>query len=275
MRGKTTVTIGITTYNRLDTVKKMAASLYRSDLSVPHHIRVYDDCSTEYTIEDLKAIFPTAVSVTRNETNVRADRNIWRMYHNFISQTDDEYFFNADSDLLFHTQWLIKALELIKNTDGILSIFNCPETHPAKTVIDSAFCTKEHIGSAGTLFTRKRMEEIIRAFPEETTGFDWKWCAFFAEHAVPIYCTNKSLVQHTGYDGQNTKSFYFDVGKYFEINSLDNGQVINDLLESYTSNIHKKRESGLVLENIQHRRGLGSRFILQCIKAWITRDKIQ
>ncbi|MDR3312088.1 MAG: glycosyltransferase family 2 protein [Spirochaetaceae bacterium] len=226
------VTIGITTHNGLDTVKKMAASLYQSELSAPHHIRVYDAGSTEYTAKDLQAIFPTAASVTRNVTNARAGQNVWRMYRDFISQSDDEYFFNADSDLLFHTGWLVKALELIQKTDGILSVFNCPAKYPTKTIIDEVFCTKEHVSAAGTLFARKRMEEILCAFPEETSEFDRKWCAFFVEQGVSMYCTNKSLVQHIGYGGQNARNFSFDVGKGFEIDSLYNAQVINDRLES-------------------------------------------
>jgi glycosyltransferase involved in cell wall biosynthesis len=247
------VTIGITTHNRLDTVKKMAASLYQSDISSPHHIRVYDGGSTEYTAKDLQAIFPTAVSVTRNDTNIRADKNIWRMYNDFLSQSEDEYFFNADSDLLFHTQWLIKALEAIQKTEGILSVFNGVK-HPAKTIIDEVFCTKKHIGSAGTLFTRKRMEEILRAFPGKPTEFERKWCAFFVEQGVPIYCTNKSLVQHIGYGGQNAQNFSFDVGKGFEIDSLYNAQVINDRLESCIANLVKQSEQKQEVYGINIRR---------------------
>jgi glycosyltransferase involved in cell wall biosynthesis len=265
------VTIGITTYNRLETVKKMVASLYHSDLSVPHHIRVYDDCSTEYTVEDLKAIFPTAVSVTRNETNIRADRNMWRIYHDFLS-SDDEYFFNVDSDLLFHARWLVSAVALIKNTGGILSVFNAAETHPVKAVVDDILCTKEHLGAAGTMFTRKRIAEIMAAFPTESTHLDWKWSAYFVEHAVPIYCTNKSLVQHIGYGGQHGQSFCFDIGKGFEIDSLLNGQAMNDMFEAYMSNFYNNIFDS-ILTNIRSRKGLGIQFILKCLKAWIMRDK--
>jgi hypothetical protein len=207
----------------------------------------------------------------RNETNIRADRNMWRMYHDFFS-SDDEYFFNADSDLLFHNRWLVHALEAIKNTEGILSIFNCPETHPAKTVINDTLCTKEHIGAAGTLFTRKRVEAIMAAFPEESAHFDWKWSAYFAEQGVPIYCTNKSLVQHIGYGGQHGESFCFDIGKDFEIDSLLNGQVMNDMFEAYMSNFYDNIFDS-ILTNIRSRKGLGIRFILKCFKAWILRDK--
>jgi hypothetical protein len=114
----------------------------------------------------------------------------------------------------------------------------------------------------------------MAAFPEETTRFDWKWSRYLAEHGVEIYCANKSLVQHIGYDGQNAQGFYFAVGRGFEVDSLCNGQVVNDLLESCIYNIRKQSEPGIMLENLRHRRGLGFRFILQCIKAWITRRKI-
>jgi GT2 family glycosyltransferase len=54
------ITIGITTYNRLDLLKIMASSLYNLNLSVPHNIRIYDNCSSEYTIPELKDLFPIA-----------------------------------------------------------------------------------------------------------------------------------------------------------------------------------------------------------------------
>ena len=44
------ITIGITTYNRLDVLKKMAKSLYKSDLLGQCNIRVYDDASSEYDV---------------------------------------------------------------------------------------------------------------------------------------------------------------------------------------------------------------------------------
>jgi glycosyltransferase involved in cell wall biosynthesis len=226
------ITIGITTYNRLDLLKITASSLYNSNLGVPHNIRIYDDCSNQYTISELKDIFPTAGSIKRNKQNIKADRNIFQMYKDFLS-TSDNYFFNADSDLIFHPQWLVKSLKLLPETSGILSIFNSNNHKPLK-IINETFCIKESIGAAGTLFARNRVEEFMKYFTSYEAGetFDFQWSKYFRDRETPIYCTNKSLVQHIGYSGQNSM-FVFDYGRNFTVESADNGQIINDVFEAY------------------------------------------
>lgn len=237
------ITIGVTTYNRLYLLKTMAASLYQSDISVPHNVRLYDDCSTEYSAEDLKKLFPTAVSIKVNKINMKADENIIEMYKDFL-KTDDDYFFNADSDLIFSKNWLTRALELIERTSGVLTLLNA-NLHGSYKDIDEDLCLKKTIGSAGTLFKRNRIEELINFMnPDKNKkSFDWQFSQFFVEMSVPIYCVKNSLVQHIGYTGQNSH-FFFDYGRNFAIESLAQGQIINDILENYIDQIgrlEKKR----------------------------------
>jgi glycosyltransferase involved in cell wall biosynthesis len=235
-----TITIGIPTYNRKDILKVMAASLYNSALDIPHNIRVYDDCSTEYGYSELKEIFPSAVSIKRNAVNLKADKNMYQMYADFLL-TGDDYFFNADSDIIFNRQWLNVAIDLLKKTEGILSIFNA-NSHSVCKVIDKDLCIKEAVGAAGTLFARERLAELLNNFNSlESAGknFDWKWSEYFRKRNIPIYCVNNSLVQHIGYEGQNA-NVYFDVGRNYKVESVEDGQVINDIFERYLDGIREK-----------------------------------
>jgi glycosyltransferase involved in cell wall biosynthesis len=282
------LTIAIPTYNRLDFLKIMAASLYRSDLSIPHHIRIYDDCSTEFGTDELSKLFPTAVSITRNKTNVRADTNMYLFYKDFLS-TSDDYLFNADSDLIFQKNWLPSSLELLKETDGVLSTFNAI-SHPAKRMVNSTFCIKENIGAAGTLFTRKRMEDLMNHFSSQDSrdikSFDWKWSSYFTGHDVPVYCVNESLVQHIGYTGQNALLGSFEFGKNFTVDSCENGQVVNDIFTAFVAKLSGTDGSDLVdfvaansvqhavFDNIKKHKGNGARFIMNCFKMWLLRKKI-
>jgi glycosyltransferase involved in cell wall biosynthesis len=279
------VTIAIPTYNRLDTVKKMADSLYRSDLSPAHNIRVYDDCSSEFGTEELKKLFPTAASITRNKTIVKADTNMYLFYKDFLS-TSDEYLFNADSDLIFQKDWLTRSLELIKETQGVLSTFNAI-SHPAQRIVNSTFCVKKIIGAAGTLFTRKRIEELMQHFTacdkRGIKSFDWKWSTYFTGHNIPVYCVNDSLVQHIGYSGQNALLGSFEFGKNFTVDSPENGQVLNDLFAVFVEKIAGADGSDLidfvaansvqhgVFDNIKAHKGLGGRFIINCCKMFLSR----
>ncbi|MDR1222265.1 MAG: glycosyltransferase family 2 protein [Tannerella sp.] len=237
------VTIGIPTYNRKDILKIMAASLYNSSFDIPHNIRIYDDCSTEYGKNELREIFPTAVSIKRNEINLNADKNMYSMYADFLT-TGDDYFFNADSDIIFNSQWLNISMELLKKTGiggGVLSVFNA-NSHPTSKIIDRDLCIKETVGAAGTLFARNRLAELLNHFDSIEYGeksFDWKWSEYFTSKGIPIYCVNNSLVQHIGYDGQNS-NLYFDFGKNYKVGTIEEGQIINDIFEKYADDLRNK-----------------------------------
>jgi hypothetical protein len=222
------VTIGISTFNRKELLEIMAASLYRSDLSAEHNIRIYDDCSTDYGRDFLEKLFPTAKSIIINRNNIKADKNMYQMYADFLS-TGDDYFFNADSDIIFNNQWLNTALKIINKTDGILSLFN-GVYHNAYKILDDELCLKNAIGAAGTLFSRNRIEELLNHFDsiKQVKSFDWQWSEYFVNNGIKIYCVNKSMVQHIGYTGQNV-GVYFDVGKNFKIESIEDGQIVNDV----------------------------------------------
>jgi hypothetical protein len=262
-------------------VKKMAASLYRSDFLAEQHIRIYDDCSTEYTVSDLEKLFPTAVSITRNRSNIKADMNMYTMYTDFL-RSSDEYFFNADSDLIFHSKWISKALHFLDESEGIVSLFNS-NLHPEKSDAADGLCVKETVGAAGTLFTRKRVEEIIERFPtlESARFFDWKWSALFTSNNIPIYCTKESLVQHIGYHGENSIKSFFDYGKGFEIDSRENGQIINDIFGQFVDqnkNEYEKYDTDSfykirIFSDIKYRRNsISLSFIARCFMARFMND---
>lgn len=235
------VTIGIPTFNREDFLKIMAKSLYQSDLSAKTNIRVYDDCSTEFDKAYLHSIFPTAVSIKVNPYNLRADRNMYLMYADFL-KTGDDYFFNGDADLIFNKQWLKKGLEMIQKTNGILSLFNT-SSHESIKFVDDQLCIKDSIGAAGTLFTRERVLNIMDSFDsiEKVHRFDWQWCHYLKGIGIEINCVNQSLVQHIGYKGQNSR-LYFDVGKNYQIESLDEGQLLHDIFVESMDTIRSKEQ---------------------------------
>ena len=214
----------------------MAASLYQSDISIPHNIRIYDDCSTEFSKEDLKKLFPTAASFKVNKFNMRADENSLEMYKDFL-KNDDDYFFSADADLIFSKNWLSKAMGLIEKTSGILTLLNA-NLHDSYKDVDEDLCLKKTIGSAGTMFTRNRVEELLNYMNSigNKKSFDWQFSKYFFGMNVPIYCVKNSLVQHIGYTGQNSH-FYFDYGRNFAIENLAQGQIINNVMENYIDQV--------------------------------------
>lgn len=245
------VTIGIPTYNRKEILKIMAASLKQSELGALCHIHVFDDCSNEFERDYLNRLFPSASSILINSKNLKSDRNIYQMYRDFL-KSEDDYFFNADSDLIFNTDWLTKALKLIDRTDGILSLFNS-NGHASIQTVDSDLCIKSSLGSAGTFFTRQRVEEIMTYFDsiEKVKGFDWQWSDYFNQRGIRLFCVNQSLVQHIGYQGQNS-NIYFDYGRNYQITHIQEGQIINDVFEKFLDGARAIEKERTQLRAQQH-----------------------
>jgi hypothetical protein len=180
------------------------------------------------------------------------------MYKDFLS-TSDDYFFNADSDIIFSEKWLPTALDLLSGTKGILSIFNA-SSHPVKYILDNSLCVKETIGAAGTLITREKVTDLLNVFSykDSALSFDWLCSQYLTSHGVEVYCTNASLIQHIGYHGQNYLRGFFDYGKNFKVENVKTGQAINDIFElfltqnrEYHIQIMKKTKRNIFLRVIK------------------------
>lgn len=227
---KPKVLIGITTYNRKTILDMMSQSLYESNLSMAHSIRVYDDNSTEYGEEEIRKLFPDAEKITVRKINVGADANTWGMYCDFLG-SDCDYFFNADSDLIFSKNWLENGLRFLEDTDGVISLFNTPLYDAVEEKGD--IIVKKIFGAAGTLFSRECINELVEANNAGVFSpdfIDWGFCKYFNEQGKKLYCTKKSYVQHIGLYGFNCDTKGFAYGDYFVVDSLHNGQAINDVL---------------------------------------------
>ena len=227
------IVLGITTYNRLDILKKSIMSLKSSKLPKNCKFRIYDDRSTDYGIDQLKEIFPEAEVIYIQNSNRGSDGNIWTMYNDFVQRNHaGDIFVNCDSDLIYRNDWLYNAVESLKKTDGILSVFNTSSHHSIEDI--GEFIEKEDIGSAGTLFEYEIVRLIIDRFPDIClSAFDYKWCTFLKEKGIRLFCTRRSLVQHIGIDGFNSDISSFDFGTGFEVDTCINGQIINDVIEDY------------------------------------------
>lgn len=226
------ITIGITTYNRLSMLRRMAASFYASQRPYPYSIRIYDDASTDYDERVLREIFPDAATIYRHTQNVGSDANIWYMYKDFLKY-EDEILFNADSDLIFSQNWMERGIALLEMSDGILSIFNA--SMHKQIVNQGDIVEKEDVGSAGTFFKHDILEKLINSKHQtwETCleGLDYQWCTFFKSIGIRICASSNSFVQHIGFEGYNSTMDNFDYGVNYQVDSILNGQLINDALE--------------------------------------------
>lgn len=219
--------IGITTYNRLDLIQRMSASLEKSNDIQSCNLRIYDDKSFEFNINDIKEVFPNANQVIIRNKNLGADRNMYQMFVDFLN-TDDDYLLVADSDLIFHPDWFLffkKHAEL-----DVLSLYNSVSHEPigVDRSQNMEIICKRHIGAAGTIFKKHIVQKIIENVPP-SRSYDWDWSNFLIKKGYNLHVSKRSYIQHIGIMGTNNDGgAIIDFGLNFSPgNSLNESYLID------------------------------------------------
>src|SRR4051794_37163954 len=124
------VAIGIPTYNRRHLVELHASSLCSSRLPSETALIVIDDASTDYDVAYLKSIYPEiAIIQRRSEKSAGADFATRDMMEQLVATGADALLL-LDSDMIVAKNFLEMGIRLLRETDGVLSLFNTP-SHPA------------------------------------------------------------------------------------------------------------------------------------------------
>ena len=75
---------------------------------------------------------------------------------------------------------------------------------------DDDVCIKRVVGSAGSVFCRSVVSEILDSLTLDSTGvtkvgggdgFDWGFARYFEKHHLPIFALNESMAAHFGQIG--------------------------------------------------------------------------
>lgn len=219
------LSVGITTYNRLDLILRMSSSLNISDGIEQCNLRIYDDKSVDYSLDDIKEVFPNAKQIIVRNKNLGADRNMYQMFVDFLD-TDDDYLFVADSDLIFHPNWFL-FFNKYSHLD-VLSLYNSVSHEKIGGEEDNEILHKLHIGAAGTIFKRHIIKKIIDNVPP-SRSYDWDWSNYLIKEGFKLNVSNKSYVQHIGLMGTNNDGgAVLDFGlNFFPGNSVNEGYLID------------------------------------------------
>lgn len=201
------ISVGITTFNRFEYLQRAAHSLYLSKQLDLCNIRIYDDCSTDYTVTELKQLFPDAVQIVSRSTNLGADSNMHQMFLDFL-ETSDEVLVIFDSDLICRPDWIPFMIQYFADTDGILSLYNSMCHRPIKQLAIKGvpFWQKEHIGAAGTILNRETVSYIVDSL-QVVDGFDWAWSDLLRRQGKRLLVSEESYFQHIGLKGYNCNGF--------------------------------------------------------------------
>lgn len=237
---KLKISIGITSFNRKKYLAKLQQSLYLSHNIDSCNIRIYDDCSTELSILEIKQLFPTALTITQRNHNMGPDRNLRQMYVDFL-ETDDDVLVTMDSDLICRPDWLSFTKDHFHHTKGIMSLYNSKRHKPMKSILINGkmFLEKNHIGAAGSIMSRVIVNEIVRTLPP-SDSFDWKWSELLRRNGIPLLVSNESYFQHIGLQGYNCDGIRtIDYGLNFHPLHEVNQKYMNEYQQEYL-NIRKR-----------------------------------
>lgn len=231
------VTLAIATYQRVDYIERMSASLLASVDISRVSVRVYDDASPGLTEEQLSAYFPYAEEIVKRPRNLKADANMAQIFEDFLN-TGDDLLLLADSDLIYRPGWLDVALSVLPETDGVLSLYNS-RLHPVQLLCEGkAYNLKKDLGAAGTLMTRERVCDIVDA-EMPPVAFDWAWSNLFISRGIRLCCLQESYIQHIGVIGQNNHGSVADFD--FALNFYPSNRVNEEIVSTFLLEIAQEQ----------------------------------
>jgi glycosyltransferase involved in cell wall biosynthesis len=249
------VTVAITTFNRLDYLEKMRASLYETKGLRNANIRVYDDCSTEYDERHLVSLFPDARTILRARRNRGCDENLRQAMLDFLS-TKDDIFVVADSDLIFNPEWLTFLQRHFQETDGIMSLYNSCLHPPLEDVMvgETLFVRKDAIGAAGSAMNRAVVKAITKSL-KASSHIDWKFSDILQAKGIRLLTSKRSYVQHIGVHGTFNLGFKTDFGLNFLAGSATNEAIMTAYTEELLLTISRAPENLVSKTDLNYRVG--------------------
>ena len=246
------IMLAMATYNRKEVLEKTIVSLTQVKNIEDVDIFIFDDCSTEYTKEDLKKMIPFAKQIVVRENNLRADRNMYQIHQDYINSNYD-ILLQVDSDVIFHKNFIeiIKSILSTQTKYPVFSLYNS-SNHPfvenrnPLEINKIIFKEKHSIGGICVLFTDKNiLKNILDNIPKERKSFayDWYWSHKLQEKGTPVMVSEQSFLQHIGVEGQNNKEIKgIDIGLNFTPTNINDLEFLLHHYEIVISNFAKQND---------------------------------
>ena len=246
------IMLAMATYNRKEVLERTIVSLTQVKNIEDVDIFIFDDCSTEYTKEDLKKMIPFAKQIVVRENNLRADRNMYQIHQDYINSNYD-ILLQVDSDVIFHKNFIeiIKSILSTQTKYPVFSLYNS-SNHPfvenrnPLEINKIIFKEKHSIAGICVLFTDKNiLKNILDNIPKERKSFayDWYWSHKLQEKGTPVMVSEQSFLQHIGVEGQNNKEIKgIDIGLYFTPTNTNDLEFLLHHYEIVISNFAKQND---------------------------------
>ena len=238
---RTSVAIGVTTFNRPRLVEAHARSLSDVDGLDSATLIVIDDASTECPLPFLKACFPSQARIERREANSGGADYAGRILFERLIETKADIIIVLDSDLIVVRELLTAAVRWLPATSGVLSLLNA-SSHPA-IGLHGDFLIKQSVGLAATVW---RADVARAAFLATPSGprWDWRLCEHVRASGLKVFSVRRSLVQHLGFaEGENSSVTSGDIALGYVDTCPRNGYAIQqETLLAMQAGFHQMRK---------------------------------
>tara|TARA_B100001540_G_scaffold294659_1_gene294799 strand:- start:592 stop:1578 length:987 start_codon:yes stop_codon:yes gene_type:complete len=209
-------TLVFTTKNRYGYVRLLADSLEYIKAYEHAHIHVFDDGSTDFSIQDLNDWFPYAQ--VHESDHRHPDMTIRHSFEWFIDESDDNILITIDSDTLLHPNWNA-FIDTHITTSGVLSLYHSAATYHKSVNCNGVTCEKKSTGSMGMVMTRRIVKDMLlnmHSAKHKTAAFDWGFVNYFEMKGIKIIVPKKSLALHYGMYGAHGSGNHVEVANTFD-----------------------------------------------------------
>ena len=198
----------IPTFNRKDLVELTSAYLRRIAFDPGRFSFVIsDDCSEEYGLMFLQAVYSTLPNATFMKTSRNAGPvgHVWSLLKLFVGGEHGKVLI-LDSDLIVDESCL-RCIDDFES-ELVSSLYN--SCFHVTVEEHEGYCTKADIGWAGALIDQSVVSEMFRRHGSRPFD-DWALCEFAKRARLTIKASKPSVVEHIGVSGMNNAApEYFD-----------------------------------------------------------------
>jgi hypothetical protein len=215
-------------YNRKTFLEITARSLYECLNVDKTDIKVFNDCSTEFTTTYLRQLFNTSnAEVIDRKENLKSNKNTYQIILDFLN-TNNDVLFICDSDLLLRPDTLDYIFNNFSKSDGFLGLYNSYMHRDLH--FDGEFVYKEDVGFAGICVSKDLLKSFVANQKDRQNSMDFRLSEFLIKKNVRLMVSQSSLVEHIGFDGENANNGSMDFSIDFTPLSDFNKEVMNKII---------------------------------------------
>eukprot|EP00397_Hematodinium_sp_SG-2012_P038245 GEMP01041573.1.p1 GENE.GEMP01041573.1~~GEMP01041573.1.p1 ORF type:complete len:340 (+),score=36.93 GEMP01041573.1:101-1120(+) len=232
--GESRIFIAVPTHDRIGYVQFTSAVLASSERVNASNVFVFDDCSTQYSVEDLQRMYGAESHIIRIQPCLEDAFKSSRYLYEYFVHNSAQYDIICvlDSDLVVLPSWEATFNAFLPNTDGVLSLYNSGDPRHESYNCAFGLCEKPSVGNAGVCMRKNVVESMLRG--NQDYAFDWGFSHYFERNKIRMMVIEHSVVTHIGVWGQNSRGNITELAVGF--NRSASPQWVQDGIRFYLDN---------------------------------------